>query len=119
MSGLLGAFYFVESVSAEKLFKATSLTPCSDDGIVAIDLFSIVYTPSNESIQISFDGSTSYAGKFLINLDVLVYGYKFLTYTVDPCRFNVAGLCPLSINELNIQDISLAITGLSGIPSQY
>ena len=64
------------NVAAEKLLQSHALVPCSNDGIISVNHFDIVFTPGNMSATISFDGQATYAGKIRINLELYVYGYK-------------------------------------------
>ncbi|KAJ5570430.1 uncharacterized protein N7459_009860 [Penicillium hispanicum] len=117
-AGLLGALHLVQPVGATKLLEAHSLVPCSDDGRVSINRFSVVFTPDNSSIVVGFDGSISYTGNVMLDVDLLVYGYKALTKTINPCDFKVSGLCPLQVKSLTIPSAPLDASSdlLSNIP---
>ena len=117
--GVVGAL-LVPSVCATNLLRATSLTPCSTDGAISINHFSVLFFPGNNSAQISFDGIINYSGKFVMEIELLIYGYKALTKYIDPCSLDVSGLCPLQTKELEIPATSVTIDSdmLSEIPGQ-
>jgi hypothetical protein len=108
-------------VAAEKLLQAHALVPCSNDGIISVNHFDIVFTPGNMSATVSFDGQATYAGKIRIELELYVYGYKATTKTFDPCVLNVDALCPLQKDTaLKIANVPLDLSGvdLSIIPGE-
>ncbi|KAJ5655557.1 hypothetical protein N7507_007507 [Penicillium longicatenatum] len=119
-AGLAGALLF-SAASAEKLFQASSLTPCSNDGKISVDHFSVVFTPGNSSASIAFNGKIDYTGKFKIDLSLLVYGYTAINTTIDPCTLssNGLGMCPISEEQLTIPTASLTVDSsvLGDIPS--
>ncbi|KAF3389444.1 Flavin carrier protein 2 [Penicillium rolfsii] len=109
-------------VAAEKLLQSHALIPCSNDGIISVNHFDIVFTPKNNSATVSFDGQASYGGKLRIELQLYVYGYKAVTKTFDPCSLNVDALCPLQKDTaLKISDVPLDLSGvdLSIIPGRF
>lgn len=109
-------------VTAEKLLQSHALVPCSNDGIISVNHFDIVFTPGNMSATISFDGQAAYAGKIRIGIELYVYGYKAFTESFDPCVLNVDALCPLQKDTaLKIANVPLDLSGidLSIIPSEF
>lgn len=109
-------------VAAEKLLQSHALVPCSNDGIISVNHFDIVFTPGNNSASISFDGQATYAGKIRIVLELYVYGYKAITKSFDPCTLNVDALCPLQKNTgLKIANVPIDLSGvdLSIIPGEF
>lgn len=121
-AGLAGALWF-SAASAEKLFQASSLTPCSDDGKISVDHISVIFTPGNSSASIAFNGKIDYTGKFKIDLTLLVYGYTAINTTIDPCTLssNGLGMCPNSAEQLTIPTASLTVDSsvLGDIPSEW
>ncbi|KAJ5436133.1 TRP-like family [Penicillium cf. griseofulvum] len=113
---LLQSLYLVQ---AEDLLQATGLTQCSESAEVTVNNFNAIFTPSNKSISIIFDGYSEVAGEVLIDVDLLVYGYKALTKSFDPCSLNLAVFCPMKAIELQIPTISekLGDSIVSQIPS--
>lgn len=117
----LVALSLAPPVAAEKLLQSHALMPCSNDGIISVNHFDIVFTPGNLSATVSFDGQATYAGKIRIELELYVYGYKATTKTFDPCRLNVDALCPLQKDTaLKIANVPLDLSGadLSIIPGE-
>jgi hypothetical protein len=122
---LFGAFILIlqslQLVQAENLIQATGLTQCSDSAEVTVNNFNAVFTPSNKSISIAFDGYSEVAGDVYIDVDLLVYGYKALTKTFDPCSLDLAVFCPMKAIELQIPTITqtLGDSVLSQIPCSF
>ncbi|KAG0159105.1 hypothetical protein PDIDSM_6625 [Penicillium digitatum] len=117
---LLGAFILsLRLVQAENLIQATGLIPCSDSTEVTVHNFNALLTPANNSISIIFDGYSEVAGDVLIDVDLLVYGYKAFTKTFDPCSLNLAVFCPMKAIELQIPIITETLDDnvISQIPS--
>jgi len=107
-------------VQAERLLQAEGLTKCSDSSEVEINNFNVVFTPDNSSISLNFDGFSSVAGDVLIEAELLVYGYKALTKTLDPCDLDLSVFCPMKAIELQLPTITqtLGKSVLQEIPSK-
>lgn len=123
---LFGAFTLLilqslQLVQAENLIQATGLTQCSDSAEVTVNNFNAVFTPANKSISIIFDGYSEVAGDVLIDVDLLVYGYKAFTKSFDPCSLDLAVFCPMKAIELQIPTITqkLGDSVLSQIPCSF
>jgi hypothetical protein len=108
-------------VQAENLLQATGLTQCSESAEVTVNNFNAIFTPSNKSISIIFDGYSEVAGEVLIDVDLLVYGYKALTKSFDPCSLDLAVFCPMKAIELQIPTVSQTLGDniLSQIPCSF
>ena len=119
-AAILGTIHLVQPVGAEKLLEAHSLTPCSNDGKVSINRFSVVYTPDNGSVIVGLDGSISYTGYVMLDVELLVYGYSALKKSLNPCSFGVSGLCPLQVQSLTIPSAPLDVSTelFSDIPGE-
>lgn len=119
---LFGALILVlqslQLVQAENLIQATGLTQCSDSAEVTVNNFNAIFTPNNKSISIIFDGYSEVAGDVLIDVDLLVYGYKAFTKSFDPCSLDLSVFCPMKAIELQIPKITqtLGDSVLSQIP---
>ncbi|KAJ5774171.1 TRP-like family [Penicillium paradoxum] len=120
----LGAFILLllqslQLVQALNFLEATGLTKCSDSAEVTVNNFRAVFTPGNKSISLDFDGYSEVAGDVLIDVELLVYGYKALVKTFDPCSLDLSVFCPMKAIELEIPTISelLGDNVVSQIPS--
>jgi hypothetical protein len=79
-------------------------------------------TPDNYSLAIEFDGEINYSGKIIMNVDLLAYGYSFLTTQVDPCDYNtLSGFCPLVPENMTVPSATLSISNstISEIPGEF
>lgn len=111
----------LQLVQAEDLIQATGLTQCSDGAEVTVNNFHAALTPGNKSISIIFDGYSEVAGDVLIDVDLLVYGYKAFTKTFDPCSLDLSVFCPMKAIELQIPTITqtLGDSVFSQIPCSF
>lgn len=110
-AGILGISQFAQSAHATNLLESHALIPCSKNNVISVNKFDVVFTPANHTVEVGFDGSTSYSGMVMLEVQVLVYGYLATTQIVDPCDFDVHGLCPMKPTPLHFP-----ITPLSNVP---
>lgn len=91
-------------VHAEQLIEANGLTACrgSDNSEITINHLSAVLTPGNNSVSLVFDGYSGVAGDVVLDVDLLVYGYKALSQRIDPCSLDLSVFCPMKAIELQI-----------------
>lgn len=115
-AGIVGILHLVQAVQATKLLESHALIPCSDGDAISINKFSVVFTPDNHTVTVSFDGSTSYSGKVMLEVQLLVYGYLATTKTVDPCDYHVYGLCPMKPATLNFPTTALSDVPQDALP---
>jgi hypothetical protein len=118
----LAFLYFARLIGAVKLLESTALIPCSDSSIIKTNKFKMTLTPDNYSLAIEFDGEINYSGKIIMNVDLLVYGYSFLTTQVDPCNYNtLSGFCPLVPENMTVPSATLSLSNstISDIPSEF
>ncbi|KAF3385091.1 Flavin carrier protein 2 [Penicillium rolfsii] len=116
----LGFLHLARLVNAVKLLESSALIPCSDSSIIKTNNFRMTLTPDNYSLAIEFDGEINYSGKIIMNVDLLVYGYSFLTTQVDPCDYNtLSGFCPLVPENMTVPSATLSLSKntISDIPS--
>lgn len=121
IGGILTACHLIQPACAEYLLEATSLVPCSDNGVIGINYFSVVFTPSTSSVKLSFDGTINYSGYVQFEVEVLVYGYSAVNTTIDPCTIDtVSGLCPLNFMDLDIETATFSMSSdlFSQLPSE-
>lgn len=119
-SGIFGILQLALPVHAVRLLQSDALVSCSKGGVLSVNKFNAVYTPNNKSVTVSFDGSASYSGKVFVDVVLLVYGYKALTKTIDPCDFQVEALCPIKPTTLKITNFPLDLSSvdLSMVPGE-
>lgn len=86
--------------SGEKLLMSNSLNTCQQDSSFSASLFNVVYTPANNSATIDMVATSSVQGKVMFDLAISAYGYQFLRLTVDPCKIDLAGLCPMVAGKI-------------------
>lgn len=121
VSGIFGILQLAPSAQAVRFLESDALVPCSNDGVLSVNKFNVVYTPNSKSATVSFDGSATYSGKVSIDVVLLVYGYNATTKTIDPCDFQIEALCPIKPTTLKITNFPLDLSSvdLSMIPGEY
>ena len=111
-------------VTAERLIESKSLNPCQDNSLFTATLFNVAFTPDNNSLAFDVVGVSSISGYVTAELDVIAYGYSALKQTIDPCKSNLEGMCPMNPGQINIQsnidipnDVIHKIPGIAyGVP---
>ena len=101
---LLAAFAtFSHFTSAERIIESKSLNPCQANSSFTATLFNFAFTPSNNSASIHIVGVSSISG--YVNAEVIgvVYGYQAVNQTVDPCKENLQGMCPMTTGFIPIK----------------
>ena len=94
-------------VSAEYMLVSTSLDQCdsSSSGTpgVTANLFNVVFTPANRTLQYNINAVSSISGEVLAEVDAIIYGYVAVNQTFDPCAqtstpgaTGLSNLCPLT-----------------------
>lgn len=111
VSGIFGILQLAPPAQVVRFLQSDALIPCSNDGVLTVNQFSVVYTPNNKSATVSFDGSATYSGKDSIDVVLFVYGYNATVKTIDPCNFQVEALCPIKPTILKIPNFPSMIPG--------
>lgn len=88
--------------SAERLLTSTSLNTCQDHSEFTAKLFNVVFTPDNSSASINIVATSSVNGHVIFDISAYAYGYNFINEILDPCKLNMAGLCPMVAGTINI-----------------
>ena len=93
-------------VSAEYMLVSTSLDQCgsSSSGTpgVTANLFTVVFTPANRTLQYNINAVSSISGEVIAEVNAIVYGYVAVNETFDPCaesnngQTGLSNLCPLT-----------------------
>lgn len=83
--------------------QSTSLNTCQEDSSFSASLFNVVFTPNNNSAAFNIDATSSIQGHVVFDVAISAYGYQIMRQTVDPCKINLAGLCPMVAGKLPIK----------------
>ena len=94
---------FSPLISAIRFIESESLNPCQDNSNFTATLFNVVFTPDNFSLAFDVVGVSSIEGHVKADLEVIAYGFNALRRTLDPCKMNLQGMCPMSTGQINIQ----------------
>lgn len=115
---------FAPLVSAVKLIKSNSLSPCQDNSNFTTSLFNILLTPENNTLHVQVIGVSSITGYVTADALVFAYGHQILKHTLDPCAvkgFDLGGLCPMRAGpiEYDTNILNLSKDALSKVPSEF
>lgn len=107
---LLSPFIFTLSLlsllsgaSAVRLIESKSLNTCQDNSSFTASLFNVVFTPNNRTLTFDVVGVSSIQGNVSFGIEVFAYGYRFIKQTLNPCNMDLAGMCPMSTGQIDIQ----------------
>ncbi|KAK6365907.1 putative flavin carrier protein 3 [Exophiala oligosperma] len=118
---LLAALSFSNLTFAERIIESNSLNSCKAGSNFTATLFNVAYTPGNASVAIKINGVSSISGKVTALLQIKAYGFNIVNDTIDPCKENLSGFCPLQTGqkidiETNIDvpaDVSKQVPGIA------
>ena len=97
------------SASAERMLKSASLNTCQENSSFTASLFNVVFTPNNNTATISVVAISSVQGNVVFDVELTVYGFKFLERTINPCDIGLAGLCPMTSGKMDL-DFNIEVT---------
>ncbi|PVH89285.1 TRP-domain-containing protein [Cadophora sp. DSE1049] len=100
---ILSLLSLFSGASAVKLIESKSLNTCQDNSSFTASLFNVVFTPNNRTLTFDVVGVSSIQGNVSFGIEVFAYGYRFIKQTLDPCNMDLAGMCPMSTGQIDIQ----------------
>ena len=101
-----------------RLIESQSLNPCQDNTDFTATLFNVKFTPDNNSLAFDVVGVSSISGFVLAELDLTAYGYSAVKQTIDPCKSDLEGMCPMNPGQINIEsNINIPDDTISKVPS--
>ena len=105
--------------TAEYVIESNSLNTCMDNSLFTANLFDFSLTPGNSSASVQINGFSSIQGNVVAIVQVVAYGFPIVNETVDPCKADLAGFCPMSKGPLNLppSTIDLDKATLSRVPT--
>ncbi|KAH8702053.1 DUF907 domain protein [Talaromyces proteolyticus] len=111
---------FSPLASAIRLLQSSSLNQCMENSNFTASLFNVVFTPDNRTVQLDIDGFSSISGNVTAELIVTAYGFTAVTLEMNPCKMNIAGLCPMQTGQIKVnppltvaQDVVDRIPGIA------
>jgi hypothetical protein len=118
---VLGAL--VSPIAAEDVLQSSSLTTCQENSGYQASVFSVVFTPKNNTAAIHLVSMSTIQGYVNFDISITAYGYEIIRKTVDPCSADLAkslgGLCPMSAgkteNPFNLEIPPSAVSQIPGI----
>ncbi|CAM1503727.1 Fc.00g013180.m01.CDS01 [Cosmosporella sp. VM-42] len=106
------------SAMAERILQSNSLNSCQPGSAFSASLFNVVITPNNSMATITLAAVASIQGEVVFDITLNVYGYPFISKTVDPCHddLKLPGMCPMTPGKVDqIFNIPLG-TALDQVP---
>ncbi|KAI1978015.1 putative flavin carrier protein 3 [Ophidiomyces ophidiicola] len=108
----LVAFLPFSHVAASiKLIESKSLVPCQDNSNFTATLFSVLFTPHNNSLRVEVVGVSSIAGNVTAQVELIAYGFTALKQVIDPCKLKNNAVCPMTKGPINLE------TNYNNLPS--
>lgn len=108
---------FSPLASALRVIESKSLVSCQENSNFTASLFNVVFTPDNNTLSFDIVGVSSINGNVTAELEVIAYGYTAVKETLDPCEMDLAGLCPMSTGQINIEsNIQVSDSVINNIP---
>ncbi|KAI9883177.1 MAG: hypothetical protein M1823_005052 [Watsoniomyces obsoletus] len=89
-------------VSAERLIQSNSLNVCMQNSRFSASLFNVIFTPENRTVHIDVIGTSSITGNITATVEVFAYGYRVIRQSIDPCKLDLRGLCPMSTGQFTL-----------------
>lgn len=105
----LGLLASTQLAAADYVIESNSLNTCMDNSLFTADLFDFSLTPNNNSASITINGFSSITGNVVAVIQVVAYGFNIVNQTVDPCKVNLAGFCPMTKGALTLPESNLPI----------
>lgn len=115
----LGLLASTQVASADYVIESNSLNTCMDNSLFTADLFDFSLTPGNNSASVEINGFSSITGNVVAVIQVVAYGFNIVNQTVDPCKVNLNGFCPMAKGALQLPESTIPISAdtLKQIPT--
>lgn len=115
----LGLLASTQVASAEYIIESNSLNTCMEGSLFTANLFDFTLTPANQSASVEINGFSSISGNVVAIVQVIAYGFTVVNETVDPCKLDLAGFCPMTKGAFSLAPSTLPLgeDTLKQIPS--
>ncbi|KAG7138039.1 Flavin carrier protein 1 like [Verticillium longisporum] len=90
-------------VMAIRKLESKSLNTCQSDSMFSASLFNVVFTPDNGTATVNIVAVSSVQGSVVFDISLKAYGYEVIHRTIDPCDIDLAGLCPMTADKINLK----------------
>ncbi|KAG7133411.1 Flavin carrier protein 1 like [Verticillium longisporum] len=90
-------------VVAIRKLESKSLNTCQSDSMFSASLFNVVFTPDNGTATVNIVAVSSVQGSVVFDISLKAYGYEVIHRTIDPCDIDLAGLCPMTADKINLK----------------
>lgn len=87
--------------AAVKQLETNSLNACQANSGFTASLFNLRYTPSKNSIDVNISAVSTIEARVEFDVSISAYGYEFYSLVIDPCKFDLAGFCPMVSGNLD------------------
>lgn len=97
--------------------QSSSLNTCQENSGFSASLFNVVFTPNNNSASVDLIAVSSVEGMVIFDVSITAYGYEIIRTQVNPCKSNLAGLCPMTSGKIPMNfNIPVSASAVSQIP---
>ncbi|KAI1825262.1 hypothetical protein F4861DRAFT_203008 [Xylaria intraflava] len=91
---------FLPGAGGEPMLSSTSLNSCQPNSKFTASFFNVTYLPDQNMATINISATSSVEGYVNFDIDVVAYGYQIISRTLDPCKLQLAGLCPMNPGKI-------------------
>jgi hypothetical protein len=106
--------------SAERKLLSQSLAQCQQNSSFSANLFDVLFTPDDGKLRFNITGVSTVEGN--ITIDAKVYAYGFLAYenSLDPCKSDLLGLCPMQEAPIDLRsNFDVPQEALKEVPGMF
>lgn len=102
---ILSLFSTAHAKIGERLIESRSLNPCQKNSSFTASLFNVLFTPNTSQISFDIVGVSSVQGNVSFNIELSAYGLVIKKETLDPCKTNLKGLCPMQTGQMDLESV--------------
>jgi len=93
---------FFLPAAAQDVLGSTSLAACQENSGFTASLFDVTYSRKGDGkVHIKMIATSSIEGNVVFDVAILAYGYEITRLTVDPCKSELQGLCPMRAGKMD------------------
>lgn len=98
-----------QGASAIQIIESNSLNTCMEKSSFTASLFDFTLTPSNNSASVELTGFSSINSNIVAVVELVAYGFTIVNQTLDPCKLNLNGFCPMTKGQIALPPATVPI----------
>lgn len=102
---LLWALWLTQVAGAKRILLASSLTTCMDNSQISPSFFNVTFNPEDSSVHYTIDLTTELQTYVYADVQVFVYGFRFINERIDLCKIGWKQFCPIFPGSLQIDSV--------------